>query len=171
MRAYRFMLMAAILATCAGCGTRYVDSKQPGAAIVKFQNQTSGYFIVHRYAGDERCTEQEGIGMLEPGAEKAIKFEPRRIATFAFGYLDGGSTCSFAGSFMPKENQSYVVLIAVDTGHCYLAVRHGADAASGIREPSFVLREYKQPFVASQGFCSVLDAGAKKALESAAASP
>jgi hypothetical protein len=173
MRAFVVMWMACLVS---GCNPRFVQSSQPNAATVTFRNLSPGYIVIHKYSDNERCTDPQGITTIEPQDEYVVKFDAQQITTFTVGYMAiarvrstlGSETCQFVGSFVPKPDHGYLVVVATDADKCYIAMFNGAEQGRENVEKSFVSRPYKQPFLSkSEGFCAALDEKSRQVLDSA----
>ena len=142
-----------------GCVTSYVEPASGPMARVTFINSTNAYMWLNSYANEKKCTGSQVIGMFNSGANVALKVKAGIPATFSLGYILLGSpynyTCTLMPTFTPKENESYLVKIQLDSEEktCSLSMFRVLGDNQLDKVNDVVMRKYKKPFVDSQGFC------------------
>ena len=167
----RLSLVAVSSLLVNGCGTAYVEPA--GGAPVTFRNATPVHLLLMSFAGPTKCTDPQGIGGFAPAAEKTVRFQEGKVATFSAQILSASSTatgltstsCIHIGSFVPQPGASYTATITATSDRCFLSISKKNSIAQIEQERGYVQRKYITPLVASEGFCSSLSEDEKKTLQ------
>ena len=148
-----------VCAVLSGCAATYTPPPAESYATLKIEQvNLNGFFI---YLNGEDCSNKTIVGEQVLSGAKSIKIAANREIGFHLetnGYYPGSGYkfCSQKTSFLPRDNESYILKYAGNENKCTaelvrLEIRDGETIE--VQENSFHQRKPRTPVMESGSFC------------------